>query len=115
MSAKQLWAAVVAEVFVEHTGLPAYQYHPLSTRAKNVDGNPYLWARNLLANRSYTCPVLYFEPWVMNNKEVYERIQAGDYDGLKMVAGKERPSIMQEYATAVAAGIKKFYSTDQAE
>ncbi|MDF1813376.1 MAG: N-acetylmuramoyl-L-alanine amidase [Verrucomicrobiales bacterium] len=108
-------AKVVASVFVEHTGLPPYMYDPNSSRAKNVDGDPYLWARNLLANRSYTCPVLYFEPWVMNNKEVYARIQAGDYDGVKEVAGKERPSIMQEYATAVAAGIEKFYSSVEAE
>lgn len=103
-------AEVVAGVFVEHTGLEAYEYDPDSLRAKNVNGNKYLWARNLLANRSFTCPVLYFEPWVMNNKEVYERAQAGDYEGKKMVAGKERVSLMQEYANAVAAGIKKFYS-----
>ena len=102
--------AVVADVFAERTGLPPYAYDPNSPRAKNVGENPYLWARNLLANRSYTCPVLFFEPWVMNNKEVYARIQEGDYEGLRMVAGKERPSIMREYAEAVAAGIAAFDS-----
>ncbi|MDF1751352.1 MAG: N-acetylmuramoyl-L-alanine amidase [Verrucomicrobiales bacterium] len=103
-------AKVVAEIFVEETALPPYEYDPNSSRAKNVGGDPYLWARNLLANRSYTCPVLYFEPYVMNNIEVYARIQAGDYDGVKEVAGKERPSIMREYAEAVAKGIKEYYS-----
>ena len=101
---------VVADVFAEQTGLPPYSYDPNSSRAKNVDGHPYLWARNLLANRSYTCPVLFFEPWVMNNKEVYARIQEGDYDGLRTVEGKSLPSIMSEYAEAVASGIAKFYS-----
>lgn len=108
-------AGVVAKVFAERTGLPAYQYDPASKRARNVGGNPYLWARNLLANRSYKCPVLYFEPWVMNNTEVYARIQEGDYDGLRVVGGKEQPSIMMEYATSVAAGIARFYEGNEAE
>ncbi len=106
-------AGVVAKVFAERTGLPAYQYDPDSKRAVNVEGNPYLWARNLLANRSYTCPVLYFEPWVMNNTEVYARMQEGDYDGLRTVGGREQPSIMMEYATCVAAGIEQFFDATE--
>ena len=107
-------ARVVADVFAEKTGLPPYTYEPNSMRAKNIDGHPYLWARNLLANRSYTCPVLFFEPWVMNNREVYARIQAGDYEGTKEINGKEQPSIMREYAEAVAAGIARFFGTERA-
>lgn len=103
-------AKVVADVFVEHTDLPAYSYDPNSSRAKNVGDHPYLWARNLLANRSFTCPVIYFEPWVMNNFDVFNRTQLGDYDGLKEVNGKQQPSLMRQYAEAVAAGIAKFYS-----
>ena len=76
-----------------------------------LDGQPALWARNLLANRSYLCPVLFFEPYVMNNADVYARIQAGDYDGEKLVNGVLRPSIMREYAEAVGAGIAEFYGT----
>ena len=102
--------AIVASVFAERTGLPPYSYDPNSPRAKNVGGNPYLWARNLLANRSYTCPVLFFEPWVMNNREVYARIQEGDYEGTRLVHGRMLPSIMREYAEAVAAGIEAYYS-----
>jgi hypothetical protein len=101
---------VVAQVFAEKTGLPPYAYDPNSPRAKQVGASPYVWARNLLANRSYTCPVLFFEPWVMNNQEVYERIQMGDYEGTRLVDGVERPSIMREYAEAVAAGIEAFYA-----
>jgi len=110
-----LMAGVVAKVFAECTGLSPYQYDPKSSRAKNVDGNPYLWARNLLANRSFLCPVLYFEPWVMNNTDVYARMQLGDYDGLKTVAGSEQPSIMVEYAECVAAGIAKFFENQPAQ
>jgi N-acetylmuramoyl-L-alanine amidase len=101
---------IVAQVFAEKTGLPPYAYDPNSPRAKQVGDGPYVWARNLLANRSYTCPVLFFEPWVMNHREVYERIQEGDYEGNRLVEGVERPSIMREYAEAVAAGIEAFYA-----
>lgn len=101
---------VVAQVFAEKTGLPPYAYDPNSPRAKQVGASAYVWARNLLANRSYTCPVLFFEPWVMNNREVYARIQEGDYEGTRLVAGEERPSIMREYAEAVATGIETFYA-----
>ncbi|MEO0414116.1 MAG: N-acetylmuramoyl-L-alanine amidase, partial [Verrucomicrobiota bacterium] len=34
--------AIIADVFVEHTGLEEYSYDPNSRRAKNVDGHPYL-------------------------------------------------------------------------
>ena len=103
-------AKVVADVFAERTGLEPYAYDPDSKRAKNVAGHPYLWARNLLANRSYTCPVLFYEPFVMNNKDVFARIQAGEYRGEKMINGKSRPSIMKEYAEAVAAGVAEYFS-----
>lgn len=98
---------VAADVFAERTGLVPYSYDPESKRARNVDGHPYVWARNLLASRSYTCPVLYFEPYVMNNTDVFARIQEGDYEGEREVNGKTRPSIMREYAEAVAAGVAK--------
>ncbi|MEM7601988.1 MAG: hypothetical protein AAF357_11315, partial [Verrucomicrobiota bacterium] len=68
------------------------------------------WARNLLANRSYTCPVIFFEPYVMNNADVYARIQEGDYEGERVVNGISRPSIMREYAEAVAAGMKAYFT-----
>lgn len=105
---------VAAKVFLKRTALTPYSYDPKSKRARNVNDQPALWARNLLANRSYLCPVLFFEPYVMNNADVYARIQAGDYEGEKLVNGVLRPSIMREYAEAVAAGIAEFYSTGAA-
>jgi N-acetylmuramoyl-L-alanine amidase len=93
----------VADDLAEATGLPPYEY--TQGNAKRVGDDPYVWARNLLANRVYQCPVIYIEPYVMNSPEVWARVQAGNYEGLRMVAGKMRQSIYREYASAVAQGV----------
>jgi len=95
----------VADSLSQATGLPPYQY--TTPNAVRVGSNPYVWSRNLLANRLYQCPVVYIEPYVMNSPEVWDRVQAGDYDGRKMVHGKLRESIYREYATAVAKGVEE--------
>ena len=74
-----------------------------------VGKSPYLWARNLLANRLYQSPVLYFEPYVMNSREVFERVQAGDYEGERLIRGKLQKSLYHEYADAVVDGLLKYY------
>jgi hypothetical protein len=74
-----------------------------------VNDNPYVWARNLLANRLYRCPVVFLEPYVMNNREVWERVQAGDYDGERVVAGSLRASIFREYSEGVAEGFAQYF------
>ena len=102
-------SASVAAAFVEKNPMPPYLYDPLAKNHRNVDGNPYLWARNLLANRLYQCPVIYFEPYVMNSTDDHARIQAGDYEGLREVAGKMRPSIFREYAEAATLGMQRYY------
>jgi len=93
----------VAGTLAEATGLPPYQY--VTGNATRVGSNPYVWARNLLANRLYQCPVVYIEPYVMNSPEVWARVQAGNYEGRRLVAGKVRESIYREYASAVAEGV----------
>jgi hypothetical protein len=93
----------VADSLSQATGLPPYQY--ITPNAIRVGDNPYVWARNLLANRLYQCPVVYIEPYVMNSPEVWERVQAGNYDGRRLIHGKVRESIFREYATAVAEGV----------
>ena len=108
-------AGVMADVFAKQSKLPPYPYEPDSKRARNVADHPYLWARNLLANRLYDCPVIFFEPYVMNSKEVYERIQAGDYTGLPVVAGEPRKSIYREYADAVVDGLLEYYQKSPAK
>jgi N-acetylmuramoyl-L-alanine amidase len=106
---ERLLSATVVDAFLEQNPMPPYRYHPQARNHRNVDGNPYLWARNLLANRTFHCPVIYFEPYVMNSSEDHARIQAGDYDGLREVWGKQRPSIFREYADCAVLGIERHY------
>lgn len=100
-------ARSVAGSMARATGLPPYTYS--SGAALNVGGSPYIWARNLLANRLFECPVVYLEPYVMNNRDVHARIQAGDYKGRREVNGASRESIFREYARGVAEGIAAHY------
>jgi hypothetical protein len=58
-----------------------------------------------MANRLYECPVVFLEPYIANSTQVFARIQAGDYHGAKMVAGKMRISLVEEYVDAVVAGL----------
>ncbi len=76
--------------------------------------NPYVWARNLLANRLYHAPVVFLEPYVMNSEVIWERVQAGDYEGEQMLGGEMRRSIYREYADAVVEGLRDYYSKARA-
>ena len=105
-----LVGSTIAAAFAEISQLPPYIYPPESSNVRPVPGQPYLWIRNLLANRLYDCPVIFMEPYVMNSTTDYARIQAGDYAGLREIAGKMRPSIFREYADAVTTGLAKHYS-----
>ncbi len=101
-------AAPLAKALAEATGLPPFTYFG-GNAARTIAGE-YVWARNLLANRIFECPVVYLEPYRMNNAETYARIQAGDYAGEREVAGKVRRSIFREYAEAIVAGIRAHFS-----
>lgn len=103
-------ASEAARAFMSETGLPAYIY---SVGKPAIPLGPALWARNLLANRLYRCPVLFYEPYVMNNEEVHERVQAGDYEGEREVAGQLRKSLYREYAAAVVAGLLNYYAKNR--
>lgn len=96
----------MAEVFARETGLPAYEY--TKDTIVKVGTTGYVYARNLLATRIYRCPVVYFEPYVMNSNEVFARVQAGDYDGTQNINGVQRPSIFREYAKGVADGLEEY-------
>lgn len=100
-------AETIAGAVARATGLPPYEY--TRPNAVRVGPNPYVWARNLLANRLYECPTVYLEPYVMNSPGVFARVQAGDYDGEREVAGARRPSIFREYADGVAAGVRAHF------
>ncbi len=98
----------IARKMAAESGLPPYRYQ--GAAAIKVGNNPYIWARNLLANRLFTCPVVNIEPYVMNSRIVYARIQAGDYNGTRKFGGVMRRSIFREYADAVADGVIAYYS-----
>ena len=45
----------------------------------------------------------------MNSHDVFARIQAGDYDGMRNVNGTERKSIFREYSDSVLDGLIQYY------
>jgi len=102
-------ADTIALAMARDTGLPPYEYPTTNTTTK-VGTSGYVYARNLLATRLYRCPVVYCEPYVMNSKDVFARIQAGDYKGMRNVNGVERKSIFREYADSVVEGLVDYYS-----
>jgi N-acetylmuramoyl-L-alanine amidase len=106
-------AESVAESMARITGLPPYSYS--GSNAKRIGNSGYVWARNLLANRLYECPVVYIEPYVMNSREVFARIQAGEYEGLRNFAGVMRPNIYEEYVQGVVDGLITCSRTNRAE
>lgn len=109
-SEEVLVGKTVAKTFAEISNLPPYTYPPGGTNYRTIPTSSFLYARNLLANRLYDCPVIFMEPYVMNSTPDYNRIQLGDYEGLKEVNAQQLPSIFQEYANALAQGLAKHYS-----
>ncbi|MCF6311631.1 MAG: N-acetylmuramoyl-L-alanine amidase [Verrucomicrobiales bacterium] len=89
------------------TKLPPYTY--TGNNAKSVNPNPYIWSRNLLANRIYLCPVIFLEPYVMNNRQVHARVQAGSYPGTRKMDRTYRVNLYQEYAHSVTAGLLAYF------
>jgi N-acetylmuramoyl-L-alanine amidase len=105
-----LVGATVADVFAAKSGLPPFVYPQGSLNAVPVNDHPYLWARNLLANRLYDCPVIFMEPYVMNSTIDLPRLQAGDYEDLREINGAPQQSIFREYADALAEGLSRHYA-----
>jgi len=102
-------ADTVALAMARETGLPPYQYPTTNSTTKGGTSG-YVYARNLLATRVYRCPVVYCEPYVMNSKDVFARIQVGDYEGTRNVNRVEHKSIFREYADSVVDGLVDYYS-----
>ena len=84
-------ADAVAATMAKETGLPPYQY--TTTTSHQVGTSGYVYARNLVATRLYQCPVVYFEPYVMNNGEASRAF---------------RPEIMKERAPSMASNVPAF-------
>jgi hypothetical protein len=102
-------ADTIANAMARETQLPAYEY-PTTNSTTKIGDSGYVYARNLLATRLYRCPVVYCEPYVMNTKDTFARLQAGDYEGTRNVNGLDRKSIFREYADSVADGLIEYYS-----
>ena len=102
--AEQSACETVIQIMARRLALPPRIY--TRDTARRPGPSPYVWARNLLASRLYRCPVVFLEAYTMNSREVWERIQAGDYEGEREVAGSLRKNIFREYADAVAEGIR---------
>jgi hypothetical protein len=102
-------ADTIATTMARETGLPPYEYPTTNTTTK-VGTSGYVYARNLLATRLYRCPVVYCEPYVMNSRDIFARIQAGDYEGARSVNGVERKSVFSEYTDSVVEGLVDYYS-----
>jgi hypothetical protein len=98
------FAEALASALAKATGLPPVQYAPAGNAIRLGD-NPYVYARNLAANRLVDGPVVFIEPYYMNNRLVYQRLQLGDYDGVREIEGRQYRSIFREYADAVADGL----------
>ncbi len=96
-----------AASMAKQTGLPPYQY--TTDNVTKVGTSGYVYARNLVATRLYQCPVVYFEPYVMNSLDVVARTQAGDYEGTRVVNGVDRRSIYREYVDGVLGGLVEYY------
>jgi hypothetical protein len=98
---EQRLAECLSRAFSKVTGLPTFSYK--GPNALKIGDVPGVWARNLLANRSYFCPVVFLEPYVANSQSSYPRIQKWLENG-----SGEDPSIITEYADAVMLGLESF-------
>lgn len=104
-------AEAVANGMRQATGLPAYVY--TTPNARHVGMNSYVYARNLLANRIYDCPVVYLEPYVMNNEETYHRLLRGHFLGRTLIAGRLQTSAIEDYVQGVVKGIVSYYQKNR--
>lgn len=101
-------AVPLIEAFQEKTGLPPYNYS--GKNAVPLLDNPYLYGRNLMANRLYRAPVLFLEPYVANSVADFARIQH-----FLMAEEADSPlenSIIEEYVNAVVSGLERWVTTE---
>jgi N-acetylmuramoyl-L-alanine amidase len=98
----------ITEKMLKVAPLPPVKYGKAKYQCR-VNQNPYLYARNLAASRQYPGPCVILEPFYMNNPWTAERLGAGDYEGVKVLAGGSYRSLFREYADAVADAVIEVY------
>ena len=100
----------IGQQFKEKWGVPPEDYGG-SGYAHASGVSPYVWHRNLIANRLFRGPVIFVEGPYMNDRTTYGWIQAGAYEGSRRVGGRERQNIFREYADRVADGVLQWART----
>ncbi len=102
-------SAYVAQSMNAMLKLPAHTYADNLESVGKVPEEPYLWRRNLLANCLYPGPVIYIEPYAMNNVVTARRMVVGDYEGEQIFNKVKYRSIYRDYADSVSSGIRQYY------
>jgi N-acetylmuramoyl-L-alanine amidase len=100
-------ARSVADGIALETGLPAFSYGDNSRVADPDPVNPYVWKRNLLATRKFHCPVVYAEPYVMNNRDFIREVSAA---GKPWALAAGRNDVFDRYARGVFRGIMSYWT-----
>ena len=93
------------------TRLPPYVY--TTPNARRVTADSYVYARNLLANRLYQCPVIYFEPYVMNHRETYQRLLRGHWIGRTLIGDQLQTSAIEDYVEGIVRGLTEYYRSQR--
>ncbi len=101
---------LVGAEMLKNLGYPPESY--VSYFAHRQGSVPSVYARNLIASRIYYGPVVYCEGPYMNAKDAYYRIIAGDYIGTRDIQGQKVHSIYRDYASAVEAGVRKYFGAN---
>lgn len=97
----------VARQLAIDTGLPPMTY--TGANAVQVNDNPFLWARNLIANRIYQCPTIFIEAYTANREPFYTRFAMGEYEDTLPVRGMDRKNLWREYADSVRDALGRHY------
>ncbi len=109
---EQRGAEFVAKEMLERFKMTPETYANWSA-VKKIGSVPGVFARNLLANRSFPGPVIFIEGPYMNARDAYPWLIAGDYEGTKEINGVAKPSIFREMADAVVAGVVRYFERPQ--
>jgi N-acetylmuramoyl-L-alanine amidase len=94
-------AESLSHSFSQVTGMPTFSYK--GPNALKIGEVPGVWARNLLANRIYRCPVVFLEPYIANSLSVYPRVQKWIKEGEDDTFG-----LVSEYTEAVLLGLQNW-------
>ena len=94
-------AEALSHSFSQVTGMPTFSYK--GPNALKIGEVPGVWARNLLANRIYRCPVVFLEPYIANSSSVYPRFQKWIKKGEDDTSG-----LVSEYTEAVLLGLQNW-------